>query len=46
MTTATLILVSVAFCALLIWVYWPGNRDAIESRGRLPFDDEGNDHDV
>lgn len=41
---AALILFFVAFCAIVIRIFWPGRRRELESRKHLPFaDDESAD---
>jgi cbb3-type cytochrome oxidase subunit 3 len=34
----SLLAVTVGFAALVLWVYWPGRRDRLESLGRIPLD--------
>ena len=36
----SLIVVVVAFSALVAWVYWPTNKARFEARGRIPLDDQ------
>ena|GEM_PF-1977647 len=36
--TLSLIVVTLAFTGLLLWVYWPSNRDALEKQGQLIFE--------
>jgi cbb3-type cytochrome oxidase subunit 3 len=36
----SLITVVVAFTALVVWVYWPGNKARFEARGRIPLDEK------
>ncbi len=35
----SLICVVIAFTALVVWVYWPGNKARFEARGRIPLDE-------
>ena len=39
-TEISLIAVTVAFIALVVWVYWPSRRQHLESHGSIPLDDE------
>ncbi len=36
----SLIAVAIAFTGLVIWVYWPGRRQRLESFGSMPLDDD------
>ncbi len=29
-----------AFTGLVLWVYWPGRRDRLESYGAMPLEDQ------
>ena len=43
--TLSLIAVTIAFTALVLWVYWPSNRETMEKHARIVFDrEEGADH--
>ena len=37
----SLLAVTVAFCALVVWVFWPSRRQEIETHGQIPFEDDG-----
>ncbi len=37
----SLIVVMCGFFALLLWVYWPSNKDRLEAHGRLPLEEGG-----
>ena len=36
----SLLAVTIAFVALLVYVFRPGSRDDMDAKARLPFDDE------
>jgi cbb3-type cytochrome oxidase subunit 3 len=43
--TLSLIAVTLAFTALVVWVYWPANRESFEKQARIVFEPgEGGDH--
>ncbi len=35
----SLLAVTVSFLALVCWVYWPSQRNRLESYGSMPLDD-------
>ena len=37
----SLLAVTIAFCALVAWVFWPSRRKEIETHGQIPFKDDG-----
>ncbi len=37
----SLLAVTAGFGGLLLWVYWPGHRDRLESYGAMPLEDDG-----
>ena len=39
-TIFSLLVVTVAFCALVLWVFWPSRRQQIETHGQIPFIDD------
>ncbi len=41
MNTLSLIAVVCGFSALVLWVYWPSNKERLEARGRLPLEEGG-----
>ncbi|MDH3643670.1 MAG: cbb3-type cytochrome c oxidase subunit 3 [Gammaproteobacteria bacterium] len=42
-TIISLLAVTLAFGGLLIWVFWPGNRQRFEDYGRIPFGEKADD---
>jgi cbb3-type cytochrome oxidase subunit 3 len=36
----SLLAVAIAFTGLVIWVYWPGHRQRLESFGSMPLEDD------
>ena len=38
-TLFSLIAVTFGFLVLVIWAFWPGNRDRLEAHGRIPLED-------
>lgn len=34
-----LLVVTIGFAGLLLWVYWPSNRSRLESYGAIPLDE-------
>lgn len=39
-TLFSLLAVTVAFAALVLWVYWPSRRARLESLGQIPLDED------
>ncbi|MCB1686519.1 MAG: cbb3-type cytochrome c oxidase subunit 3 [Pseudomonadales bacterium] len=37
-TLFSLLAVTIGFSALVVWVYWPSNRQKLESYGSIPLD--------
>jgi FtsZ-interacting cell division protein ZipA len=40
MAEISLIGVTVAFTALVVWVFWPSRRERLEAHAHTPLDDE------
>lgn len=38
-TLISLLAVTIGFGGLLLWVYWPGNKEELESLGSMPLED-------
>lgn len=38
-TLISLLAVTFGFIALVLWVYWPGRKQELESLGNIPLDD-------
>ncbi|HLY54583.1 MAG TPA: cbb3-type cytochrome c oxidase subunit 3 [Stellaceae bacterium] len=36
----SIIAVVIAFGLIVLWAYWPGNRQSLERQGRIPLDDD------
>jgi cbb3-type cytochrome oxidase subunit 3 len=39
-TEFSLLAVTVSFTALILWVYWPGRRERLESYGAIPLEQD------
>jgi len=39
-TEFSLLAVTISFTSLVLWVYWPGRRERLESYGAIPLDDD------
>jgi cbb3-type cytochrome oxidase subunit 3 len=39
-TEFSLLAVTISFTSLILWVYWPGRRERLESYGAIPLDNE------
>jgi cbb3-type cytochrome oxidase subunit 3 len=39
-TEFSLLAVTVSFTGLVLWVYWPGRRERLESYGAIPLDED------
>jgi cbb3-type cytochrome oxidase subunit 3 len=44
-TIISLLSVTLAFAGLLVWVFWPGQKQRLETFGEIPFLDDGHDDD-
>jgi cbb3-type cytochrome oxidase subunit 3 len=45
-TLISLLAVTIGFGGLVLWVYWPSNKEELESLGSMPLEDVSEDRDA
>jgi cbb3-type cytochrome oxidase subunit 3 len=36
----SILAVMLSFSLIVLWAYWPGNKESIERNGRIPFEED------